>query len=122
MNPPSDWIKMSDRQPTEKDLPVEYYSQNNLFSDRRWIRFHSLRDWRTATHWRHHESVPLPPAEPTQHEKDVAAWNNLICSNSEYPYPRNAWHAALAYERAEVAALLEEPDFKAIRARCQKQA
>lgn len=124
------WIKMTDRAPTEADLPVLLWN----------ARVPKMKYTATAdalrcqlgltcfTAWR---PAPEPPREETQWERDQAAFiqwcnDNDVPTWKEYNEP---WHAALAYERKQVLKLLPRwntPDnvlaardtISAIRARC----
>jgi hypothetical protein len=108
----TDWIKMTDRRPTEQDLPVWAYKTGEQPYLCAITKPHSY--W---THWRPAKAdIPEPPREETQWDKDESAFRRYNhsgngCSQSaaftgwtkalnEY------WHAALAYERAEVAKML----------------
>jgi len=132
MNTKTDWIKMTDRRPTEQDLPIllwndrvpkaKYCSTNNV-----------LRCQLGLTCFSHWMPAPEPPREETQYDKDRAAFQSTQRYGIENA-PWYTWHAALAYERAEVAKMLppERSDLsnwdtvahaayastKAIRARC----
>lgn len=126
------WIKTADRAPTEADLPVIFETTLKLDAGRYYVPAHSLgaldglKDSKKYPRWMH---IPEPPKEETQAGRDIdafAAWSK--CPPSGYLEPCVAWHAALAYERAEVAKML--PYFnctlplevgkaiEAIRARC----
>lgn len=126
MSTNNDWILMSERKPTKADLPVWVYYQNGQ-------REVILNMWfppKYATHWKPAAAFPAPPREKTQGEADDAAfqeWREVAPASPAYM----AWHAALAYERAEVGKMLPEPIGKntesmlgvhsrieAIRARC----
>jgi len=130
------WIKTADKFPTDADLPVWVYRakskdvniwQNALFA--------TGSGWQEYTHWKPAAAdIPAPPKEPTQGDKDAAAyraqfgdhWPSLVL-NGRTVYSSDIWHAALAYERAEVLKLLPTSFYglgdaqcviSAIRARC----
>lgn len=115
MTTTNDWIKMSDRKPTEADLPVWaespkwvepekprlIWSLSVLFSP----NCIPARSWKTA------RDIPAPPKEQTQRERDEAAFKEF-CEDTEAAQHNGAcspsWHAALAWERAEIAKLISE--------------
>ena len=118
----TDWVKMTDRRPTEQDLPVwAWYSD----IDGPWIVREISLVGGTQTHWRPAAAdIPEPPRGETQREKDQEAF--VKC---EYRTMQDQWHAALAWERGEVAKMLppwNTPDsvhdaariIESIRARC----
>lgn len=95
---------MTDRAPTEADLPV-------WVSDTKdgQVTFLAILPCHVWTHWRPaKDDMPEPPREETQADKDCAAYRlwmgNLRCKDEDL-----CWHAALAYERAEVAKMLPPP-------------
>lgn len=100
MNTKTDWIKMTDRRPTEADLPVWVFYKGAM----RPILY-TVEPPSYMTHWRPAApDVPEPPMERTQYERDRDAfihWDDGLSDNLAA-----AWHAAIAYERAEVAKML----------------
>lgn len=132
MNTKNDWIKMTDRRPTEQDLPVWVWPFGDngapvIFHNLAFSGNSSVSHWRSAA-----QDIPEPPREETQEEKDRKAFNGFWCNNTSSPLPfgEDAWHAALAWERAEVAKILPSVPyhelsrldvakyFDCIRARC----
>jgi hypothetical protein len=128
MNTKTDWIKMTDRRPTKADFPVWAWTGING------PILYTVEPPSHMTHWRPaKDDIPEPPkAEPTLKERDHDAYVQWL--NDRTSSEDSAWHAALAYERAEVAKMLppERSDLsnwdtvahaayastKAIRARC----
>ena len=133
------WIKTADRAPTEADLPVwlqldkgsaffhESVNGVTLMEAPRMLIFVTAGSiaWRPAK-----ADIPEPPREETQRDNDCKAYTKWFLNNPAYA--EAAWHAALAYERAEVAKMLPPPLSKntltvretynaieAIRARCE---
>lgn len=125
------WILMSERKPTKADFPVWCHQRNATDQLPTWIEHDA--EWfpfRLVTHWKPAAAdIPAPPREKTQGEADDAAfqeWREVAPASPAYM----AWHAALAYERAEVNKMLPdrpqiEPGrgelvavIEAIRARC----
>lgn len=102
----NNWIKMTERRPTQADLPVWCANRNReVFL----LELEDEPDWGYLTHWRHAKAdIPEPPKEETQKEKDGAAFRLwCFCGNEDaFPSTDDIWHAALAYERAEVAKML----------------
>ncbi len=104
------WIKTSDRAPTEQDLPVWAYHDK----DKRVVLFPCGLAPKLYTHWRPAKAdIPEPPQEETQRTKDInayCAWADredvrlsVMSSTASNAAP---WHAALAYEREQVAKML----------------
>lgn len=116
---------MTDREPTEDDLPVWAYRKDIGWPE---VFFTIIPNgW---THWRPaKDDVPEPPKmELTQPEKDCAACNAWY-KKADSVSCLEAWHAALAYEREQVLQLaraihiwgMDENSrraLEAIRARC----
>lgn len=98
-----DWIKMTDRRPTEQDLPVWVYSNDGALQGINLM--HIVTDawpyWRPAK-----DDIPEPPMEETQEDKDEAAWRSWQNDSIGGAFTHDAWHAALAWERGEVAKML----------------
>jgi hypothetical protein len=130
------WIKMSARPPGEGDLPVWLYTGDCDFVgiESKTMLAEGVGILRTrqreATHWKPAAAdIPAPPKEPTQDSKDEHAyceWYNAT-QNTRRETPPHAWHAALAWERAEVGKMLPAGSYglgeaqcalAAIRARC----
>ena len=131
----TDWIKMTDRQPTETDLPVwAYYADR----ENKYEFYMSGYAPKACTHWRPaKDDVPEPPQmEPTQMEPPQRERDNLALANYAEEHGMNPlfsgrtfWHAALAYERSEVLKLTVDVGqaswytlksaIEQIRARCQ---
>ena len=130
------WIKTSDRAPTEAESPVWVYDSNvpngaPLKGPMLLMCCPSAEAW---SHWRPAKAdIPEPPKEETQEDKDEAAFGCWLNSMQCMPTPRgDVWHAALAYEREQVAKMLPDPlrksplslgetydMIKAIHARCE---
>jgi hypothetical protein len=85
MKTKNQWIKTSERAPTEADLPVWAYYSNKIIH----IYFTGVPDgciyWRPAA-----SDIPAPPIEETE------------------PEHLTVWHAALAWERSQVAGMLPD--------------
>lgn len=105
----TDWIKMQDRRPTEQDLPVwAWFAYDKecrgpyLFDEQ--LCMDGVTHWRPAK-----DDIPEPPKpEPTQRERDQGEFNAWWDPLRNVPHCADAWHAALAYERAEVAKMLPD--------------
>lgn len=131
----SPWIKWSDQKPTESDFStiraVEFYQTNRLpVQIIRWTVYEldgcPSCEGNGSYYWR---PVPIPeppPKEPTQNEKDSAAfrsWLNgmratdAIESGTIPSAVVDAWYAAIAYERAEIRKLIDGCKFNDMRAR-----
>lgn len=113
MSTNNDWIKMSERKPTEADLPIWLYTPTPLDVDNNlgmpiqiWMK--EVPRCLDFTHWRPAKpDIPAPPApEPTQREEDEAAALEYIRYNSWSA--QSIWHAALAYRDAQNAKDLED--------------
>jgi len=92
------WIKFSDRKPTEADAP--YWAAGGLPDPAPNIINHPYGHAESRTHWQRATAPEPPPRELTQLEKDDEAcdqWNN--CAQGFITY-RQTWHAAIAYVRA----------------------
>lgn len=115
MTTTNDWIKRSDREVTATDCPVWYAQQLGGAVDVR-MSFNAeyIHGYDSITHWRPAKAdIPAPPKEPTQRERDEAAFAGWDKSGDGYSWHtqsggnrRSTWHAALAWERAEIAKLL----------------
>lgn len=130
-----DWIKRADRDFTDTDFPI-WIGKADTKQVQLWMHSHTMRRceplWDTCTHWKpaRPDFPPPPPNGPTQAQKDGEAFHDFFKSNgyslSWMPHPNAAWHAALAYERAEVLKLVApfadnreaDESLKAIRKRC----
>lgn len=97
------WIKASERKATEDDLPVwvcDRGGRRHLFDG--CLPGDVWEYWKPAA-----ADIPAPPKEPTQDERDTDARRDWIDKTEvRFVTVGNAWHAALAYERAEVSKLL----------------
>lgn len=124
------WIKTSERAPTEADLPVWVFFANDK-SDRGPHLLDGVPAVVGFTHWRPaKDDVPEPPREEAQADRDENALSRWATGRSivDAFAMRATWHAALAYERAEVAKMRPDTDYaswdtlnratSAIRARC----
>jgi hypothetical protein len=120
------WIKTSDRAPTEQDLPVWGWHKEMMMP----MTFTYIPGT-LITHWRPAKAdIPEPPNEETQWEKDRTAWESWFNAPDCNGATVTAWHAALAYEREQVAKMLAPIAtsfldmhscgiIEAIRARCE---
>jgi hypothetical protein len=108
------WIKTSDRAPTEADSPVWVYDSNvpngaPLKGPMLLMCCPSAEAW---SHWRPAKAdIPEPPREETQRDKDEDAFGRWLNAVQCMPTPKgDVWHAACAYtrkdEREEVAKML----------------
>lgn len=104
----TDWIKMTDRAPTEADLPVwAWFAYDKecrgpyLFDEQ--LCMDGVTHWRPAK-----DDVPEPPREETQAEKDDVGFHAWYRDDGtvECGAHMTTWHAALAYEREQVAKML----------------
>jgi len=103
----TEWIKMTDRRPTEADLPVwAWFAYDKecrgpyLFDEQ--LCMDDVTHWRPAK-----DDIPEPPKpEPTQRERDQGEFNAWWDPLRNVPHCADAWHAALAWERGEVAKML----------------
>jgi hypothetical protein len=122
------WIKTSDRAPTEADLPVWAYYKGSSSPLSMIDGFAPTG----CTHWRPaKDDIPEPPQEETQAEKDNTAFSNWCMTDAPCGWgTQEVWHAALAYEREQVAKMLPmyqapcsiawlERAIESIRARCE---
>jgi hypothetical protein len=99
------WIKMSERQPTERDYPIWVYSSAFPADIDRRERGGIIEP---VTHWKRAEPTPAPPKEKSQKELDEEAYMNVAVRNTALNWTTNrAWTAALAWEREQVAAILK---------------
>jgi hypothetical protein len=106
------WIKTADRAPTEKDYPIWLWATSAV-GRREACIVHSLTCSAYTgvenTHWRPaKDDIPEPPKEKTQWEKDRTAWQSWYNAPGCNVATVTAWHAALAYEREQVAKMLPE--------------
>lgn len=100
------WIRMSERKPTEADLPVWYFSGQAVCGPYELIST-------GYSHWRPAEKIPAPPPrELTQAERDEEAFWEWFENQEVYcacqPELCAGWHAGIAKERAEIAKLIED--------------
>lgn len=118
MNTENDWIKMTDRRPTEADLPVWVYDDGEGHVIRGPQLYRDSMPFLDAwTHWKSADIPAPPPREETQEEGDYAALVEWGRDENIQPLftVRKTWHAAIAYERAEVAKLLPRPHSLCVR-------
>lgn len=121
------WIKTSECAPTEADLPVwAWYEGMAMPSTFQFIPPEYVTHWRPAK-----ADIPAPPKEETQAEKDDAAFHAWYHDDGTIACGAHmtTWHAAIAWERSQVAGVL--PDMQtaswytlkqaigAIRVRCE---
>jgi len=97
------WIKFSDRKPTEADAP--YWAAGGLPDPAPNIINHPYGHAESRTHWQRATAPEPPPRELTQREKDADAFFEWL-EESDDTSPQTIWHAALAHERAECIKLL----------------
>jgi len=99
----TDWIEMKNRRPTEADLPLWAWFAYD--KERRGpYLFDEQLCMDGVTHWRPAKAdIPEPPqADQAALDHDAyTAWLNDRTSSED-----SAWHAALAWERGEVAKML----------------
>jgi len=103
MTTQNDWIKMSDQQPGDDQFPVWSTDDTGEVEFSRSAAFMTAIG---ATYWKP-ATLPAPPErERTQREQDDEQFLGFIQSNMRQPFPvcRDAWHAALAWERSQVTA------------------
>lgn len=93
------WIKWSDRQPVEADLPIK----TCVHGQRHYATYSSLpaNENSYLTHWMHDDTPPIPPRELTQEEKDEAAYSEWESNAKLGERFHAAWCAALAYSRKQ---------------------
>lgn len=124
------WVKKSEREPTPEDLPVWLSASNRKGVCLVYNTICSEYISEHTTHWCSAAAdIPAPPREKTQLERDDEA-HDAWWKTVDRLGTRHAWHAALAYERAEVGKMLPSSEpatynahyatevIKAIRARC----
>lgn len=114
MTTTNDWIKSADRLPMGPFAQVWAFWKDGTVSlskkpaDESWqhwceVMESALVAWQPC-------DIPAPPKEQTQRERDEAAykaWLDGVTISAPY-HVRSDWHAALAWERAEIAKLLAE--------------
>lgn len=96
------WIKMSERKPTEADLPVMY----GAWADD-WVCVSSAVNTSPHPSYTHWMRAPAPPPrEPTQFQRDNAAYHEWH-RNANGAGTLFAFEAGIAYERAEIAKMMD---------------
>jgi len=121
----TDWIKMSERKPTEADLPV-WWCKDGRHVALIHPSLSLLPDLsRTQGVWKCAKAdIPAPPREETQGDADQISLMKWRDKDQWAFSPTAAWHAALAHERAEILKLISNPSHRdsyleaAVRARC----
>lgn len=108
------WIAFSEREPTTEQMcrGVWLADVGGVWIGgvcRNPANIQRQREWQHYTHWREVEPDPAPPKrEPTQLERDneaMCAWYDRKHYEGSI-FQTETWHAAIAYERAEVRALI----------------
>lgn len=128
------WIRTADRAPTEADLPVWVWRFGDSNTP---VIIHNLAfgGLYRITHWRPAKAdIPEPPNDKTQFDSDQSELSRWLFAqwSGVMPSPYDTWHAALAYEREQVAKMLPTKSnlgaydvaemydaIEAIRARCE---
>mgnify|MGYP006369740559 FL=1 len=100
------WIKRSEREPTEADMPGQfgYYTPSGVWS--RWADEALPGKHNLYTHWRSIKCAP-PARELTQRERDEETIGNIVVSY-RYSGPTRQVAEAIDAERREVCALLNQ--------------
>jgi hypothetical protein len=105
--PADGWIRMSERKPTEADLPVWVYQPNAADGVTVWLRTMNIEDMVACEHafpmWQPARIPAPPPREMTQRELDRRAYEDWSLNGKG-----DAWSAAIACERAEIAKIIEQ--------------
>ena len=98
------WIKRSEREPTEADMPGQfgYYTPSGVWS--RWADEALPGKHNLYTHWRSIKCAP-PARELTQRERDEETIGNIVVSY-RYSGPTRQVAEAIYAERREVAKLM----------------
>lgn len=91
------WVKFSEREPRQEDYPIWVAYEDGTVG---W----STGYFKAGTRWQR-AIRPAPPKEETQREKDEEAFHCWYKNTTGYVSTREGWHAALNYERADVAKL-----------------
>lgn len=125
-----DWIKRSALDFTDGDFPI-WLSKPDRGQVQLWMNPYDMRRceplWDLYTHWKPaQQDFPEAPKGPTQKEKDEEAYYKSFSFRDDGRI--QAWHSALAHERAEILKILNansnivffnhKEAFMAIRARC----
>jgi hypothetical protein len=102
----STWTPMTERRPTEADLPILLWNAG-VPKAKYTATAEALRSQMQLTCFSHWMKAPEPPArELTQREKDEARFTSFFLNEASTKLLNSAvrheaWHAALAYRDAE---------------------
>lgn len=112
-----DWIKMSERKPTDDDMPVWLYSPDCKSGQECCVvHCRTCRAYTDVpnTHWKHAAAdIPEPPKEPTQSDDDNKTFSNYMESGGFIgTVPYAIWRSALAYRDKQNAEDLKILDFR----------
>lgn len=106
----NDWVLMSERKPTEGDLPIYYYCP--AMTSGVWFaeKIDDNPEWciQRPTHWKRATLPAPPPRAKSQREEDDEACYEWVRAHNPHNGFNCAWHAALAYRDAQNRADLEE--------------
>jgi hypothetical protein len=104
------WIKMSDRKPTEADLPIMLGMWVTPRTDPAWfsqdyieLALPNLDNWQFW--YPCPKSPPLPAKEPTRDEQDEKAFKDYLAKDYGVG-AGGSWRAALEYEREQLRAVI----------------
>jgi hypothetical protein len=98
----STWTPMTERRPTEADLPIWLMTPANyvLIDDAGDLEAYLSGRW---THWQAIAKPEPPERPPTQNERDEKAFLGWVLdpAQADGSYSKTTWLAALAYRDAE---------------------
>jgi len=102
------WIALRDQQPADNEFPVAAgrWEGDKWYIQGGYMTYSSLNGF---THWYSTKLVfPSPPKrEPTLAQMDNAAYSAWSLATKEMPVRYDVWCAGIAYERAEVARMIQ---------------
>ena len=105
----SQWISFKDRKPSAGDYPIIVCgsSERGRLLPMRVIT--GLDEYDPCrTHWMPSQLLEPPKKELTQTEKDQSEYEHYIGSCDPCNAEGHIWHAALAYERKEIAGIIRQ--------------